>query len=159
MPETMPAPPPHYGFHRNCTCMHPRKRMGMMMHMTFFWGHNAEVLFDRWPGTDLKMYAVSLAVVFAMAALVELLSACKLIGRVGSNRNFAAGILRTVFFTVRCGLSYLVMLAVMSFNGGVFLAAVGGHALGFLAFGSRVSKKSDAPGSAKEQTDLPPSGC
>ncbi|KAK3406894.1 hypothetical protein EUGRSUZ_K03017, partial [Eucalyptus grandis] len=136
MPETMSAPAPHYGFHRNCTCMHPRKKMGMM-HMTFFWGHNAEVLIDRWPGTDPKMYAVSLAAVFAVAALVELFSCCKLTVRAGSNRNFAAGILRTVLYTLRCGMSYLLMLAVMSFNGGVFLAAVGGHALGHLAFGSR----------------------
>ncbi|XP_030521712.1 copper transporter 6-like [Rhodamnia argentea] len=158
MPGTISTPPPHYGFRQNCTCMHPRKKMGMM-HMTFFWGHNAEVLFDRWPGTDPKMYAVSLAFVFAMAALVELLSCCKLIGRAGSDCNFAAGIFRTVLYTVRCGLNYMVMLAVMSFNGGVFLAAVGGHALGFLAFGYRACKKSGGVGSVKERTDLPPTNC
>lgn len=158
MPKTMSAPPPHYGFRRNCTCVHPRKKMGMM-HMTFFWGRNAEVLFNTWPGTDPKMYAVSLAFVFAMAALVELLSCCKLVRRAGSNGNAAAGILRMVLYTVRCGLNYLVMLAVMSFNGGVFLAAVGGHAVGFLVFGSRVSKKSEQPGSVPEQAVLPSTGC
>ncbi|KAI6675162.1 hypothetical protein NL676_003068 [Syzygium grande] len=156
MPETMPAPPPHHGSNRNCACVHPRKKMGMM-HMTFFWGHDAEVLFDRWPGTDPKMYAVSLAVVFAMAALVELLSACRL--RSGSKGNVAAGVLRTILFTVRCGLNFLVMLAVMSFNGGIFLAAVGGHALGFLVFGSRVSKMSGGLPSVPERAVLPSASC
>ncbi|XP_030521459.1 copper transporter 2-like [Rhodamnia argentea] len=149
MPGKMSPPPPHYGFLRNCTCMHPRKKMGMM-HMTFFWGHNAEVLFDRWPGTDPKMYAVSLAFVFAMAELVELLSCCKLVRRAGSDCNFAVGIFRTVLYTVCCGLNYMVMLAVMSFNDGIFLATVSGHSLGFLAFGSRVSKKSSGAGFVKE---------
>lgn len=35
------------------------------------------------------------------------------------------------------GLLYFVMLAVMTFNIGVLIAAVSGHALGFFFFGSQ----------------------
>nr|GMD87442.1 copper transporter 1-like [Ipomoea batatas]GME06603.1 copper transporter 1-like [Ipomoea batatas] len=52
----------------------------MMMHMTFFWGKNTEVLFSWWPGYDqLGMYILSLVVVFLLAVLVEWLSNCNYI--------------------------------------------------------------------------------
>ncbi|KAJ7980792.1 putative Copper transporter [Quillaja saponaria] len=115
----------------------------MMMHMTFFWGKNMEILFHNFPGVDnAGMYVLSLVFVFAVAFVVELLSHSRFI-KPGSD-NFAAGLIQTLVHAIRVGLSYLVMLAVMSFNGGVFLVAVAGHALGFLLFGRRVFKKPDA---------------
>ncbi|XP_057984116.1 copper transporter 4-like [Malania oleifera] len=124
-----PLPPPPPPFHRRG-----------FMHMTFFWGKSAEVLFSGWPGTSSVMYAVALIFVFAMAVLVEWLSHCRLI-KPGANA-VAAGLFRTALYAVRSGLSYMVMLAVMSYNGGVFLAAVAGHAVGFAVFGRRVFRKS-----------------
>ncbi|KAF2306224.1 hypothetical protein GH714_015888 [Hevea brasiliensis] len=66
----------------------------------------------------------------------------------GTNK-VAAGFFRTGMRTLLSGLSYMVMLVVMSFNGGIFLAAVGGHAVGFVFFGNRISKNSE------KKPDLP----
>ncbi|KAK9920523.1 hypothetical protein M0R45_029078 [Rubus argutus] len=129
----------------------------MMMHMTFYWGDSAEILFSGWPGRDDPvMYGVSLTFVFVLAVLVEWLSHCRFI-KPGA-KDVAARLLRTGLHAVRSGLSYMLMLAVMSFNGGVFLAAVGGHVLGFLVFGSRAFPKSGGSSSEK-LSDLPPSSC
>ncbi|OAY57803.1 copper transporter 1 [Manihot esculenta] len=126
----------------------------MMTHMTFFWGKNAEILFDGWPGTRTGMYVLALISVFFFAFLVEWLSHCQLI-KPGST-HLAAGLIQTFLHALRIGLAYLVMLAVMSFNVGVFLVAVAGHTLGFLFFGSRVFKESPPPA---KTYDLPPMSC
>ncbi|ONI03568.1 hypothetical protein PRUPE_6G265700 [Prunus persica] len=147
-------PPPAFN---GSTGFMPTRRRKMMMHMTFFWGHSAEVLFSGWPGRDNPvMYALSLLCVFVLAVLVELLSHCSVF-KPGAN-GLAVGFLQTGLYTLRSGLSYLVMLAVMSFNGGVFLAVVAGHAVGFLLFGSRAFKKSDGSG-IDRQASLPPMTC
>ncbi|XP_060175073.1 copper transporter 6-like [Lycium barbarum] len=126
----------------------------MMMHMTFFWGKNTEILFSGWPGYDnLGMYILALVVVFFMAIFVEFLSHSNYINE--NADHVTAGLLQTTLYGLRIGLAYIVMLAVMSFNGGVFLVAIVGHSLGFLVFGSRVFKK---PSSGKN-LDLPPMSC
>ncbi|KDP42174.1 hypothetical protein JCGZ_02904 [Jatropha curcas] len=137
------------------TMMHPHNKM--MMHMTFFWGKNAEILFSGWPGTRAGMYVLALIVVFAFSFLVEWLSHSHLI-KPGSS-NLFAGLIQTFLHALRVGLAYLVMLAVMSFNGGVFLVAVAGHTLGFLIFGSRAFKKTSSPPPLAKSVDLPPMSC
>ncbi|XVF68868.1 hypothetical protein PTKIN_Ptkin11bG0035800 [Pterospermum kingtungense] len=117
----------------------------MMMHMTFFWGKNAEILFSGWPGTRTGMYVLALVVVFVLGFMVEWISHSQFIKLGSTRRHVAAGLVQTLLHGLRVGLAYLVMLAVMSFNGGVFLAAVAGHTLGFLLFGSSVFKKPSAP--------------
>ncbi|XP_075639133.1 copper transporter 6-like [Castanea sativa] len=131
--------------------------------MTFFWGHNSEILFPGWPGNDSCMYALALVFVFVLAVLVEWLSYGNLVKP--ETNNVAAGLMKTAIYTLRSGLAYMVMLAVMSFNGGVFLVAVAGHAVGYVIFGSRAFKKSrgsSGPGSdrrAGAQTNLPSTKC
>ncbi|KAL5747968.1 hypothetical protein ACOSQ2_025265 [Xanthoceras sorbifolium] len=132
----------------------PHKKM-MMMHMTFFWGKDSEILFSGWPGTRSGMYALALVFVFVLSFLVEWLSHCKLI-RPGS-KHVLAGLAQTTLHALRVGLAYLVMLAVMSFNGGVFMVAVAGHTLGFFLFGSRAFTKSPPP--PPKTSDLPPMSC
>ncbi|KAJ4833557.1 hypothetical protein Tsubulata_022488 [Turnera subulata] len=139
----------------NATGLHVH-RSAAFMHMSFYWGHRAEILFPRWPGSSSGMYALALIFVFCLAVLVEWFNYCSII-KPGTNK-VAAGFFKTGMHAVRSGLSYMVMLAVMSFNGGVFLAAVGGHAVGFCLFGSRIFKKSTGSGSDKEP-DLPPVKC
>ncbi|KAG2690711.1 hypothetical protein I3760_09G202500 [Carya illinoinensis] len=111
----------------------------MMMHMSFYWGHNAVVLFSGWPGTSSAMYFLAWVLVFLLAVLLEWLSRLNII-KPGTN-NLAEGLMQTAMYTVRIGLEYVVMLAVMSFNVGIFLAAVLGRAVGFFVFGSRAFKK------------------
>ncbi|KAL2239748.1 copper transporter 6 [Sesamum indicum] len=136
-------------------------RRHMMMHMTFFWGKNAEILFDGWPGYGhLGMYLLALALVFFLAFIVEWLSNCTILrGSSSSSQRSAAavGMLQTLLYAVRIGLAYLVMLAIMSFNAGVFLVAIAGHSIGFFLFGSRAfNKQASAPG---KTSDLPPMNC
>ena len=94
-------------------------------HMTFFWGKNSEILFTGWPGADGGMYALALVAVFALAFVLEFL---------GSRRLDALLPRAAAVHALRVGAAYLLMLAIMSFNGGVLLVAVAGHAAGFLAF-------------------------
>ncbi|CAN6916987.1 unnamed protein product [Brassica oleracea var. botrytis] len=131
--------------------------MMMTMHMTFFWGKNTEVLFSGWPGTSSGMYALSLIVVFLLAVITEWLAHSLTLRCVGST-NRATGIVQTALYTLRIGLSYLVMLAVMSFNGGIFIVAMAGFAVGFFLFGSTAFKK---PSDDQKTDKLPPlsSGC
>ncbi|KAJ1378739.1 Ctr copper transporter [Sesbania bispinosa] len=126
-------------------------RRRIPIHTTFYWGHKVDILFHCWPGDSAAMYAVALILVFAVAVLVEWLSFTNIVKlKPGGSNDVVGALLRTGLYGVRSGLSYLVMLAVMSFNGGVFLAAIGGHVIGFLVFGTRaIMKKSSGLDSSK----------
>ncbi|KAL4326974.1 hypothetical protein AHAS_Ahas13G0053700 [Arachis hypogaea] len=131
--------------------MHDGNKQQHFMHMTFFWGTKSEVLFAQWPGdSQYWMYALALLFVFVMSFLVEWLSHTRFT-KPGS-RNIVAGLVQTLLYLLRVGLAYLVMLALMSFNGGVFLVAVLAHALGFFLFRSRAFSK-------PPNHDLPPMSC
>ncbi|KAI3830031.1 hypothetical protein L1987_04163 [Smallanthus sonchifolius] len=111
--------------------------MGMdmkMTHMTFYWGKNTWILFQGWPGSNTGMYILALIFVFLLALIMEWLAYSNPTPT-KSNR-----IQRTMIHTLRVVFSYLVMLSVMSFNIGVFVMAIAGHAVGFFVF--RVLKKS-----------------
>ncbi|ONM55287.1 copper transporter 5.1 [Zea mays] len=139
-----------------------------MMHMTFYWGKSATILFDGWRTSTWPDYLLSLAALLLAAAFYQYLEALrvrvKLVAGGGAKPApssiipppagsdprtpllapaFAAGAGRwparlavAAMFGVNSGLGYLLMLAVMSFNGGVFVAVVVGLALGYLAFRS-----------------------
>lgn len=122
-------------------------RRRIPIHTTFYWGHKVDILFHCWPGNSAAMYAVALILVFAVAVLVEWLSFTNIVKlKPGSSNDVVGGLLKTGLYGVRSGLSYLVMLAVMSFNGGVFLAAIGGHVIGFMVFGTRAIIRKNSAG-------------
>ncbi|KAF8010622.1 hypothetical protein BT93_J1427 [Corymbia citriodora subsp. variegata] len=138
----------------------PHGHKMMMMHMTFFWGTQAEILFSGWPGTRTGMYALAIVFVFVLCVLVEWLSHSRLL--VPAKPGVGSGIIRSLVHALRMGLAYLAMLALMSFNGGVFLAAVAGHAVGFLAFASGAFGKPEEvyrPQAGKATADLPLMSC
>ncbi|ONK76867.1 uncharacterized protein A4U43_C02F680 [Asparagus officinalis] len=117
------APPP--------SSMHMKK---MMMHMTFFWGRRVDILFSGWPGDrGIAAYLLALLLVFVLSFLVELLSFLPLRSH---HRRLSSAVMVTGVTVLRTGFSYLVMLSVMSFNVGVLLVVVAGHAIGFFVFGS-----------------------
>ncbi|KAF8010787.1 LOW QUALITY PROTEIN: hypothetical protein BT93_J1435 [Corymbia citriodora subsp. variegata] len=94
--------------------------------MAFQWGNTAEIIFSGWLGPSSWAY---------LSVLVEWISHARIL-RPGID-NGAASFVQTVMYSARIGAAYMVMLAVMSFDVGVLIAAVVGHAGGFLLFGTR----------------------
>lgn len=99
----------------------------MAMHMTFFWGTDVVILFG---GTGrLGMYLLALAALFVVAIAAEVLSVAPKL-KPGGPTPIAGAAIDAAVYAVRMGLAYLLMLSVMSFNIGVFLAVVAGHVTG-----------------------------
>jgi len=109
--------------------------MIMNMQMSFYWGKNAIVLFSGWPNNSLGMYILAILFVFFLALAAEVLSNQPPIKR-GIN-PLTGGLIQSGVYFFRIGFLYLLMLAVMSFNVGIFIAAVLGHSLGFFVARSR----------------------
>jgi copper transporter 1 len=107
----------------------------MMMHMSLYWGKDVIVLFSGWPDQKLGMYVLALLFIFLLALAVEFLSILPAV-KPGTIPIVGAFIQATVY-AFRMGFAYLVMLSVMSFNLGIFIAAVAGHAVGFFIVKSR----------------------
>ncbi|KAI3682465.1 hypothetical protein L1987_82464 [Smallanthus sonchifolius] len=132
----MPPTAPGNG-NKNDSSMGMDMDMGMdmeMTHMTFYWGKNTWILFQGWPGSDTGMYILALIFVFLLALIMEWLAYSN------PTPTKSNCLQRTMIHTLRVVFSYLVMLSVMSFNIGVFVMAIAGHAVGFFVF--RVLKKS-----------------
>ncbi|XP_022978313.1 copper transporter 2-like [Cucurbita maxima] len=100
-----------------------------MMQMSFYWGKDAVVLFSGWPKQSVGMYILAFFFIFLLAFVIEFLSRTPPTKLPKSPVGSAS--IQALVYAFRTGLAYLVMLAVMSFNVGMFIAAVAGHSLGY----------------------------
>ena len=126
-----------------------------MMHMTLYWGKNVTLLFDSWKTNSWTSYLLSLIACFIIATFYQYLENVRIRlklfsgeGRttpvpeiqaslLGLNKVSRNKVVESVLFGVNSAIGYLLMLAIMSFNGGVFVAIVVGLTIGYFLFRSQ----------------------
>ncbi|XWS72366.1 hypothetical protein CRYUN_Cryun02cG0034000 [Craigia yunnanensis] len=130
-----------------------------MMHMTFYWSRQVTLLFSSWRTDSWLSYALTLLACVLASAFYQYLEHLRYRVRRGGKpgegtaeepfllqpkgagtgnrgKGSVGKIVGGVLFGLSSALGYLLMLAIMSFNGGVFLAIVLGLTVGFLVFRS-----------------------
>ncbi|XWS67153.1 hypothetical protein CRYUN_Cryun05aG0262800 [Craigia yunnanensis] len=133
----MDMPMPNSGSMSN-DCM-----KSMYMHMSFYWGKDVTVLFSGWPESNSGMYVLALLFVLLLGAAIEVLSMLQAVKPV--TRPILGAFTQASVYAVRMSFAYMVMLSVMSYNLGIFIAAVAGHAIGFFVVKFRALAKETEP--------------
>ncbi|XP_003747130.1 high affinity copper uptake protein 1 [Galendromus occidentalis] len=129
-----------------------------MMQMTFNFSDDVTLLFDWWHPKDVLGMLVSCAVIFAMAATLEMLRAFRDAMYVRSRQTGSSSslissssmswtsaifapchITQTILYFIQVVAGYMLMLLFMTFNGYVCIAIVLGATVGHFAFGWRKS--------------------
>ncbi|KAK1279483.1 Copper transporter 5.1 [Acorus gramineus] len=126
-----------------------------MMHMTFYWGKKVTLLFDSWKTDSWTSYGLTLLAIFIASVFYQYLedrrlrfkalsrskpslpsdeSPFFLLGYAGGGNRSPARFASAILFGINSAIGYMLMLAVMSFNWGVFIAVVVGLAIGYLFF-------------------------
>ncbi|XP_051119283.1 copper transporter 5.1 [Andrographis paniculata] len=129
-----------------------------MMHMTFYWGKNVTILFDSWKTDSWVSYALSLLALFLFSLFYQYMEDRRLRFRLlalskrpppPQSQTQSLGIpllggaagkwapwrfAGAILFGVNSAIGYFLMLAIMSFNAGVFVAVVVGLGVGYLLF-------------------------
>ncbi|KAI3410782.1 uncharacterized protein J3R85_018442 [Psidium guajava] len=124
-----------------------------MMHMTLYWSRYVTLLFDSWRTDSWPSYLLSLAACFLVSAFYQYVedrrlrfrslasssaaavTASPLLAKAGASRLARSTRLgAALLFGANAAIGYLLMLAIMSFNGGVFLAIVAGLTVGYYVF-------------------------
>ncbi|KAK8597656.1 hypothetical protein V6N13_095056 [Hibiscus sabdariffa] len=123
-----------------------------MMHMTLYWGKDVTLLIDSWKTDSWLSYLLTLLACFIFASFYQYMedrrlrfrslaspdgASVPLLPNYRSSAKFATALL----FGINSAVGYLLMLAIMSFNGGVFLAIVLGLAVGYFLFRSADDEK------------------
>ncbi|PIA43117.1 hypothetical protein AQUCO_02000513v1 [Aquilegia coerulea] len=126
-----------------------------MMHMTFYWGNKVTLLFDSWKTDSYLSYFITLLVCFLFSVFYQYMEDRRIRFKIISNSkksssssnssiesplltrlkiNQPARYATSLLFAINSAIGYMLMLAIMSFNGGVFIAIVLGLAFGYLLF-------------------------
>ncbi|KAK1308296.1 Copper transporter 5.1 [Acorus calamus] len=126
-----------------------------MMHMTFYWGKKVTLLFDSWRTDSWTSYGLTLLAVLIASVFYQYLedrrlrfkalsrskpsppsdeSPFFLLGYTGGGNRSSARFASAILFGINSAIGYMLMLAVMSYNWGVFIAVVVGLAIGYLFF-------------------------
>ncbi|KAK6944736.1 Ctr copper transporter [Dillenia turbinata] len=132
-----------------------------MMHMTFYWGINVTLLFDFWSTSSLLSYCLTLLACFLFSAFYQFLEDLRLRFKFPSQSQSSPSIttplllrhryrsfnklIVVALFAINSAIGYLLMLAVMSFNGGVFVAIVLGLSVGYWRFRFRDEEEEVVP--------------
>ncbi|KAI6671041.1 hypothetical protein NL676_005926 [Syzygium grande] len=114
--------------------------------MAFYWGKSTDTTCSGWRGPS------SWALAFWLSVLVEWMSHAMFL-RPGVN-NFAAGLTRMAMYAVRIAVTYMVMLAVVSFDASVLIATIAGHAGGFLLFSCQAFRNKSRVMDYQEPSDF-----
>ncbi|CAA0821281.1 Copper transporter 5 [Striga hermonthica] len=129
-----------------------------MMHMTFYWGKRVTILFDSWKTESWPAYFLSLLACLFIAVFYQYMEDRRLRFKMlpATRKNLASNVpsgaaaplllskagwapsryAGAILFGVNSAIGYLLMLAIMSFNGGVFVAVVVGLGFGYFLFRS-----------------------
>ncbi|KAK7311945.1 hypothetical protein RJT34_10433 [Clitoria ternatea] len=124
-----------------------------MMHMTFYWSKNVTLLVDSWKTNDWTGYLLTLLACLIASVFYQFLENRRIrLKLLGAGKPFPAEIQAPLLrrklagngvklagaflFGLSSAIGYLLMLSVMSFNGGVFVAIVVGLAIGYFFFRS-----------------------
>lgn len=138
--------------------------LSKMMHMTLYWGKEVTLLFDSWKTDSWLTYSLTLLFCFFLSLFYQHLEARRLNFKLkltatpppapaaSLDHSINAPLIlptrpkpgRTrwvrlplaLLFGVNSAIGYLIMLAIMSFNGGVFVALVLGLSVGYFLFRS-----------------------
>ena len=132
----------------------------MVMHMTFYGGQKVVILFDQWRTTTWGYYILSLLALFVIAIIYQYLQAkLTLLGQTCSSPPYAGSLFTRVFhsafFALTVSIAYFLMLAMMTFNAGVFVVIMLGFGFGFFFFHSNINNFSSSSfGSAVPTNDI-----
>ena len=96
------------------------------MEMYFYWGADVVFLLKQWTITDnIGVYLLACLASFLAAIAVEFLS----------TRFIESNVVYAVAHSVQVWLSYMLMLVLMTFNAGLFMAIILGYTIGYSLFG------------------------
>ncbi|KAF7817343.1 copper transporter 5.1-like [Senna tora] len=125
-----------------------------MMHMTFYWSYKVTLLIDSWKTNSWTSYVLTLLACLLASSFYQYLENRRIRIKLfssptpqiqipllqsniaGDKAKLGLKFAGAILFGVNSAIGYLLMLAIMSFNGGVFIAVVLGLTIGYFFFRS-----------------------